>query len=147
MADAYRKMVEQQRAEAVKAKLALRGGNITGAPPLCVNCEAYSVGYDFTWGKFQHRCHEPLLRDPVTGGPTDATLNRKSGIGCGPNGSFYRPKPERPHREIDVTPDDSEPMEYVPPVPVLRLDGPPSEEPACIRYRRRISPPARGGSI
>jgi hypothetical protein len=136
----YQKLILQQRHDAVAAKLSQRGGAISGAPVLCINCESYSAAYEFTYGKFQHRCHEPLLRDPVTGWPTDAAMNRKSGIGCGPNGSFYRAKPPTPQREIDVTPDASEPMEYVPPVPVRMLECRPADEdePACIRYRRKV---------
>ena len=118
--NSHQKLIVQQRAEARAAMLSQKGGAIDPAAPLCINCTWYQAGYEFTYGKFQHRCTEPMLRDPVTGWATDAALNRKSGIGCGPNGAFYKAKPPAPEPEPKIE-DNSKPMEYMPPAPFKRL--------------------------
>lgn len=140
MASAYQTHLERQRKEAREAQLAQRGGAIEKLAPLCINCAHFAADYEFTYGKFKFQCREPLLRDPINGWPTDATLNRKSGIGCGPNGVFFKLKraPEESPREIYAN-DESEPETYAPPVPVRLLESrPDDDEPACIRYRRSM---------
>lgn len=97
---------------------------------VCVECEAHSWRMNWLTGKIHHLCHEPLVRHPVTGAPTDPELNRRKGGGCGPGGGHWRPKPvlERAPREIVVLLPDTEPMEYVPPVVVRLLTARPPDE-------------------
>ena len=96
--------------------------------PLCVDCEYHSWAFEWMTGRIIHRCHDVMARDPVTGAPTDPYINRKNALSCGPTGTFWRIKsvPAKP-REIEVLP-DTEPEQYLPPVPVRMMLPAPKDE-------------------
>lgn len=101
--------------------------NTRKGPPLCIECAHHSCAFDWFAQRVVHRCYDVMTRDPVTGAPTDPYANRKSAISCGPTGSYWRAKPAASTAVVGtlVEADErAEPDEYVPPVPVRRIDLP-----------------------
>lgn len=84
---------------------------IVAGRPICMECAHYSERF----------CTNPQARNPVTGQPTEAAAARKDRFSCGPSGHFWTLRPAPPQRSRAPR-DNSEPMEYVPPVPVRRLE-------------------------
>lgn len=83
---------------------------VTPGKRICMECRHYA----------RHLCTSEDARHPVTGMYVDAERARRYEDGCGPRARLWE---ARPSRTVDVAPsDDSEPMEYVPPVPVRRLE-------------------------
>lgn len=103
--------------------------NARKGAPLCIDCAHHSWSFEWMTGRTVHRCHDVMTRDPVTGAPTDPYSNRKGALSCGPQGSYWRIKPAQPQRDREVRElDDSEPMEFIPPVPVRVLVARPHDE-------------------
>lgn len=77
---------------------------------ICVECVYYS----------RRDCTNNRARSPVTGTAVEATTARKDKFSCGPTGRYWEARMATPRKPIER--DGSEPMEYVPPVPVRRLE-------------------------
>lgn len=102
-------------------------GASTPGRAICVECASYSQRY----------CTNPRARDPVTGVTVEAFVARKNRDSCGLTGRYWMLRPAMPAR-VRVY-DDSEPEQYVPPVPVRRLE-PFRDEVIAVLYER-ASPP------
>lgn len=102
------------------------------APPICVECIYHSCAFDWSRGKVYHFCHSPMVRNPVTGAPTDSFANRMTERSCGPQGKHFDAAPKLPAKRREIVIDDSEPMEFLPPVPVRLLECKPDEKVATL---------------
>lgn len=82
---------------------------VTPGKVICVECRHFARGM----------CANENARHPVTGDYAEAARARRYEDGCGPRGRLWD---ARPGYTVTIKPrDDSEPMEYKPPVPVRKL--------------------------
>lgn len=77
---------------------------------ICVECRFYS----------RRDCINPRARHAVVGTYVEAASARKEKEGCGPKGRYWEPRMAIPRKPTEAC--ESEPMEYVPPVPVRKLE-------------------------
>lgn len=77
---------------------------------ICIECRFYA----------QRQCTNSETRSPVTGNYVEAMAARKERESCGSRGRYFQARMRKPVRARVV--DDSEPEQYIPPVPVRRLE-------------------------
>lgn len=83
---------------------------VTPGKPICIECRHFA----------RRMCTSENARHPVTGTYVEAERARRYEDGCGPRARLWE---ARPARTVEIAPrDEREPEQYVPPVPVRRLE-------------------------
>ena len=137
MATAFQKLLIAQRREERERELASRPPGNAGAQGrrICIECLHHTCDYDWRAEKVVHNCSHPALRHLVTGRPTDPYLNRQDEKGCGRAATYWMAAPvqQRPAtREREVF--SESPPEFIPPVPVRRIDVPYKNEVVAVLW-------------